>query len=242
MFSTLLHHARPAVAAPSQCAVCHAWQAHRLCMACRDRHLRATPRCLQCGIDVPEGIQVCGACLTDPPAFDACVAAAEHGYPWNRLVTQFKFHEGLDLVAPLGALLLEAIERRQATHALPRPRWIVPVPLADQRLAERGYNQAWELARWLAARHPGSTARADLVLRLRDTAHQLQLTAAQRRANLRAAFMVEPAQAAALRGADVALVDDVMTTGATAQEVAHQLKRAGASHVQVWVVTRTPRS
>lgn len=241
MFSTLLHHARHAVTAPSQCAVCHAWQAHRLCTACRDRHLRPMPRCLQCGIDVPEGIRVCGACLTDPPAFDACIAAAEHTHPWNRLVAQLKFHEGLDLVAPLGALLHQAIGHRQTTHALPRPRWIVPVPLADARLAGRGYNQAWELARWLGTRSPGSTARADLVLRLRDTAHQLQLTAAQRRANLRAAFMVEPTQAPDIRGADIALVDDVMTTGATAHEVAHQLKRAGAAHVQVWVVTRTPR-
>lgn len=241
MFTALLRQARQAAAAPSQCAVCHAWQAHRLCTTCRDRYLRPVPRCLQCGIDVPDGVRVCGTCLTDPPAFDACVAVAEHGFPWNRLVAQLKFHEGLDLVAPLGTLLLEAIERRQAVDALPRPRWIVPVPLADARLAERGYNQAWEIARWLAARRPGSTARTDLVVRLRDTAHQAQLTADQRRTNLRAAFMVEPAGAGDIQGADIAVVDDVMTTGATAHEVARQLKRAGAAHVQVWVVTRTPR-
>lgn len=248
MLTALLHRSRhafgAALALPSQCAVCRAWQDRRLCQACIARSLRRPPRCRQCAIEVPAGTTHCGACLVQPPPFDACVAAADHAWPWDRLVAQFKYHEALDLVAPLGALLVEALDARRREAPLPAPRWIVPVPLADDRLGERGYNQAWELARWLAAQWPGAAgARADarLARRLRTTPQQARLGAAQRRDNMRGVFMVDPARAHAVAGSTVALVDDVLTTGATAAELARQFKRAGARHVQVWVLTRTPR-
>lgn len=249
LFTDLLERSRRAVsrplALPSQCAVCHAWQGHRLCRDCVGRFGRAPPRCRRCAIEVPAGTIACGACLLDPPPFDACVAAADHAWPWHRLVAQLKFRESLDLLEPLGQRLLQALAARQQDDPLPAPDWIVPVPLAGDRLAERGYNQAWELARWLASRRPlpPGTARADarLTSRLRTTPHQLALTAPARRANMRGAFMVEPARAAELAGTSVALVDDVLTTGATAAELARQFKLAGARHVQVWVLTRTPR-
>ena len=115
------------------------------------------------------------------------------------------------------------------------PDLVVPVPLAAARSRERGFNQAWEIARRLRA-----PARADVLLRVKDTPHQLTLPRERREANMRDAFAVEPRQARRLRDADVAVVDDVMTSGATAAEVARTLLRAGARRVRIWVVARTP--
>ena len=117
---------------------------------------------------------------------------------------------------------------------------LLPVPLSGKRLRERGYNQAWELARRLGrALHCPADAR--LLLRVKDSPHQLALPPAQRAANVRGAFAVEPRRISELRGREVALIDDVMTTGATAAEIVRVLLQAGAARVQVWVLARTPR-
>jgi ComF family protein len=134
------------------------------------------------------------------------------------------------------AQALHVAVRRAAGEA---PDLVLPVPLSATRLAERGYNQAWELARRVA-RLAALPARADVLLRPLDTAHQADLNRAARQHNLRQAFMVDPRQRAAVQGRRVALVDDVMTTGATVREAAAALKRAGAAAVQVWVLARTP--
>lgn len=224
-------------ALPSQCAVCRNWQSRRICRDCVMRFGPTVPRCACCAMRVPEGIRICGTCLRHPPPYTHTVAAADHHYPWSRLVAELKFRSGLDLVEPLAQRLLAALQRHDDTRA--RPELILPVPLSPARLAERGYNQAWELARWLA-RRLGVPAHADWLLRLRDTGHQIELSLQQRQGNLRGAFAVEPRKLEALRGRQVAIVDDVMTTGATAGELARTLLHAGAAGVQVWVVTRTP--
>lgn len=171
-----------------------------------------------------------------PPPFDAAFAGAGYAHPWSGLVTRFKFGAALDLADALAARILAA-RRRDTT---PWPQLLLPVPLAPERLRERGFNQAWELARRLAAAGP---ARADarLLLRLRATAHQLDLPPERRAANVRGAFAVEPLRRGELAGRHVALVDDVMTSGATLAELARVLKQAGAARVEAWVVARTPR-
>ena len=116
---------------------------------------------------------------------------------------------------------------------------MLPVPLSPARLAERGLNQSWEIARRVA-RELGLAARADALLRLRDTPHQVGLSRQQRLHNLQGALCVEPARQRTIEGRDIALVDDVMTTGATAAACAEVLLRAGAASVQAWVVARTP--
>ena len=113
------------------------------------------------------------------------------------------------------------------------------MPLAPQRLAQRGYNQAWELARRVAAALH-LPARPDWLQRPLDTAPQAGLARAARQVNLRNAFMVEPRHRASLAGRRMALVDDVMTTGATLREAAATLLRSGAGAVDVWVLARTP--
>ena len=163
------------------------------------------------------------------------MCAVDYLFPWNRLVAALKFDAAIDLAPPLAALLTAAIERRAA----PPPQFVVPVPLAPGRLATRGYNQAWELGRRVA-RHLGIPARADLLQRLIETAPQAELTRAERLANLRAAFAVAAGHGSALAGRHVALVDDVMTTGATVTEATAALRRAGAARVDVWIFARTP--
>jgi ComF family protein len=171
-----------------------------------------------------------------PAPLERTIAAVDYGYPWDDLVRRFKFGAALDLADTLARRVLDAVRRSE----VPRPDWLLPVPLASQRLRQRGYNQAWELARRVACGLP-CTSDARLMLRLKDTPHQLALAPEKRAANVRCAFAVEPRRRHGLRDRSVAVLDDVMTTGATAAEIARTLWQAGASSVQVWVLARTPR-
>lgn len=220
---------------PSLCAVCGLWSRGSLCGACRDRFAAPRLRCPRCALPLTAAQAPCGACLRHPPPFDAAVCAVDYLFPWNRLVAALKFGAAIDLAPPLAALLAAAVDRQSPQ----RPQIVVPVPLAPGRLAARGYNQAWELGRRVA-RRLGIRARVDLLQRLIETPPQAELSRAERLANLRAAFAVAPAQCSAIAGGHIALVDDVMTTGATVTEAAAALRRAGAARVDVWVVARTP--
>ena len=226
-------HAPSIADLPGQCEVCRSWSGGRLCSACCAAHAPAVPRCERCALRLHGSATVCGACLHTPPPQTRCRCVADYGFPWDRLIADFKFRGRVDLAPALAALLA------QATAGAPRPDLVLAVPLSPQRLAERGYNQAWELARRVARRHR-LPADATLLSRPVDTAHQADLSRAARLANLRAAFLVDPHRRGLLQGRHVALVDDVLTTGATAREAASALLRAGAASVDVWVLARTP--
>ena len=221
---------------PSLCAICRGWGVQRVCAQCVQRFAPVVPRCQRCALQVPDGVALCGACLTAPPPFASALAAVEYAHPWDALITHFKFHGALDLAPALARRLLDAFERSEVAA----PTLLLPLPLSNARLRERGHNQAWELARRIgrALRCP---ADARLLLRVKDTPHQLALPPEQRASNVRGAFAVEPRRLAEVRGRRVTLVDDVMTTGATAAEASRTLLQAGASEVNVWVVARTPR-
>ena len=255
LLSRALLSARTRVQPPSQCEVCRQWGNSALCADCIARYAAPLPRCQRCGLRLGLSTPACGACLRDPPPFEHTVCVADYGFPWDRLIAHFKFEGRVDLAGLLADALADVLEGvlegvlagalvQQPHETLtdggaPRASLVLPVPLSASRLAERGYNQAWEIARRVAAR-AGLPARADLLLRPWDTAHQAGLGRSERQLNLRTAFMVDPRQRAALQGQCVALVDDVMTSGATAREAAAVLLRAGAAAVQVWVVARTP--
>jgi ComF family protein len=227
---------RAAAQLPSLCAICRSWGLQRVCADCVQRFAPELRRCRRCALQVPAGIDLCGACLTDPPPFTHALAAVDYAHPWDGLITRFKFHAALDLAPALARRVLSAFEHSDTPH----PALLLPVPLSDARLRERGYNQAWELARRIGrALHCPADAR--LLLRLKDTPHQLAFPPEQRAGNVRGAFAIEPRRLAELRGRRVTLVDDVMTTGATVAEAARVLLQAGASEVGVWVVARTPR-
>lgn len=221
---------------PTQCALCRDWSHARLCEACITRFALPHPRCERCAIAVPAAVSLCGACTRQPPPFVRAVAAVDYVAPWDDLVRRFKFDAALDLADALARCILDAVGR----SAAPVPDWLLPVPLSAQRMRERGYNQAWELARRVARALP-CTGDAELLLRVADTPHQLSLPPAERAANVRGAFAVEPRRRHALRDRHVAVIDDVMTTGATLSEVARTLLQGGAASVQIWVLARTPR-
>ncbi len=225
----------PRLRPAGQCAVCRSWDAQPLCADCVARFAPAVPRCQRCGLRLAAASPMCGACLADPPPFDACVVGCDYAFPWDRLIADFKFNARVELAAPLAQRLRTAIER----SAHPLPQWVLPVPLAPQRLAERGYNQAWELARRLA-QSLGCRADAQLLERPLAGAHQAELGLAQRRQNLKGAFVPKAHRHASLHGRHVAVVDDVMTSGATLREAAAALRRGGAVRVDAWVLARTP--
>lgn len=226
--------ARP-LAAPGQCEVCRQWTRGALCGDCITRFASAVPRCACCGLRLGLAAPACGACLHAPPPFERTHCVADYGFPWDTLIARFKFASAVELAGELARRLHAALPADEPDP----PTLVLPVPLSPRRLAERGYNQAWELARRVA-RLRGLPARADVLLRPAETAHQADLDRAARQHNLRSAFMVDPRQRGAVQGRRVALVDDVMTTGATVREAASTLRRAGAAAVHVWVLARTP--
>jgi ComF family protein len=220
---------------PGQCAVCRGWTGAAVCTACVGRFAAPQPRCGRCGLRLAVPAPACGACLAAPPPFTACVVACDYAFPWDRLIAAFKFEARVELAAPLADRLVQALRDSDAA----RPDWVVPVPLAPRRLAERGYNQAWELARRVAdALHLPS--RASLLQRHAEGEHQAALGLAERRRNLRGAFIAGGDRQVSLHGAHVAVVDDVMTSGATLAEAALALQRAGVRRVDAWALARTP--
>ena len=206
-----------------------------MCSSCTGRYATPTFRCQRCAAVVVAGIEVCGGCLLATPPFSSALAAVDYAYPWDRLINDFKFNGQLDLAESLSGLLIGAQRQRPQCA----PDLMLPVPLSVGRLRERGYNQSWELARRCAARL-NCRADAGLLLRIKDTAHQSDLPRERRAPNVLGAFAVEPTRRAELRGRSVTLIDDVMTTQATAAEATRSLLAAGATAVHLWVVARTP--
>lgn len=192
----------------------------------------ALPRCATCAVALPAAQPRCGACLRHPPPLDACFAAVPYGYPWNECIAQFKFRNDPGWAGTLAGLVRNV---PGAADALERAELVLPVPLAPARLRERGYNQALELARRLAPRQ----ADGRLLLRIRETLVQSELSREERLRNVAGAFAVEPLRHAEVRGRSIVLVDDVMTSGASLFAAAQALREAGAGWVAGLVVART---
>jgi len=196
------------------------------------RFAQPVPRCTGCALPVAAGIGRCGACLRSAPPLDACFAAVPYGYPWSGCIASYKFHGNPGWAETLASLLRST---PWVEPALEQADWVLPMPLSRQRLRERGFNQALELARRLA---PAQTD-AGLLLRIRDTLPQSALPRSERLRNVSQAFAVAPLRASELRGRRVVLVDDVMTSGASLFAAATALRAAGAGHVTGLVVART---
>jgi len=180
--------------------------------------------CPRCALASPSGAQ-CGRCLAQPPHYDATVAALGYRFPADVLVQALKFRGEVALAAPLASFL----SRKLSGETIDA---VIPVPLSAARLRERGYNQAAEIAKRLGR----GRLELELCERTRDGPPQMDLPFGERQRNVRGAFRVRRS----LAGATVAVVDDVMTTGATLDEIARTLKAAGAARVVNWVVARTP--
>ncbi len=211
------------------CLLCGANSHTGLCCAACDAELpRLTEeQCPICALPTLGG-SVCGECLKQPPPFDHTVAAFSYSFPLDKLVQSLKFREHLILVN----YLADAVVKRVNT----RPDYLVALPLHPWRLRERGFNQSLLLARHIS-RRLDIPLLMDACERVRNTPPQSSLPWKERDKNMRQAFICNPN--ADVRGKHVAIVDDVMTTGASIGELARVLKQAGASEVSAWVVART---
>ncbi|OPK06815.1 MULTISPECIES: ComF family protein [Pseudomonas] len=208
-----------------------------ICTACETELPWLGDQCQTCALPLPAAGITCGQCLKQPPAFERVAVPWTYSFPVDSLITRFKHSAKW----PFGRLLAELLARfllHRFDEDLDRPDTLVPVPLAAKRLRQRGFNQAAMLARWL-----GTTLDIPcderLLLRVQDTSAQQALKAAARKNNLRHAFALAPD--APIKGRHLALVDDVLTTGATAQALARLLMDAGAARVDVYCLARTPK-
>lgn len=227
--SAMLNKWREAAAATSaaRCLLCDdPAPARALCAACwSELPWLAAPCCEQCAHPLAAP-GVCGRCIADPPHFDVVVAASRYQFPVDGLIQSCKYGGRLATIRALAAML----DRCRPEQ----PDLIVPMPLSPQRLRERGFNQALELAR-AVAQTVNAPVDAGLCLKTRETPPQTRLPWKERRKNIRGAFVV----LGDLTGRHVVVIDDVMTTGATLNELARNLKRAGAASVTGWVIART---
>jgi len=213
-------------ALPWSCLLCGAGAPDaRVCARC-DATLQRLPaaHCARCALPLTSGT-VCGACLDDPPEYDSVSAPYTYAFPVDALIHAFKYGGTLSIAPVLAAKL---------GSAAPPVDILIPMPLATGRLRERGFNQAQELAR-LAGCRLGMRVFAHACRKVADTAPQAALPWKERARNVRGAFVCD----ADLTGLSVAVVDDVITTGATLNELARNLKRAGAVQVSGWAVART---
>lgn len=218
---------------PSRCQVCGRWPAQPVCAPCQARFAASVTRCPSCALRLADGTTACGHCLRHPLPLQRCWAVVDYAYPWHTLVARFKFQQQPAWARCMAAL---ALQHADIAHALQAADGVLPVPLSTARLAERGYNQAWELVKALRPRHPLPTA----LLRLDNAADQIGQGRVARQRQMHHAFATAPAQLPQLVGRHLLVVDDVMTTGATLAAAANVLLRAGAASVSGLCFARTP--
>ncbi len=212
------------------------WFSHQgICRSCTVRLLDQRDRCCpRCGLPAGNSGRACGRCLLKAPPWESLLYVTDYQPPLSQLIKKLKYHDGTGLARVLARLLLLRWQEARRGQQLPKPELILNVPLHAYRHWRRGYNQTDLLARtlayWLSVRHS-----AGALVRIRAGAPQQTLHAGARRRNLRGAFgcCIDVA------GKTVALVDDVVTTGSTVDELTRLLLSRRAKSVQVWCICRT---
>lgn len=208
-----------------------------LCSACELDLPWLGDSCQRCALPLPMSGLTCGHCIKQPPAYESVHAPWVYGFPLDSLVIRFKHNSKW----PYGRLLAELLAQSlldSFNSGNSRPDFLLPVPLSVARLRQRGYNQAAMLAKWLSPQL-NIPCQERWLLRTQDTPAQQALDAKARKRNLLQAFSLAPG--AQVQGLHLALVDDVLTTGATAESLARLLIKAGARRVDVYCLARTPK-
>ena len=211
---------------------------HSICSACENDLPLNRFHCVICAAPFPppqtdeisDTSLVCGACQKSPPTFHSSIIPYLYALPLKQLITALKFHGNLSYVPLLAQLFINSLTHRQ--HNL--PDCIIPVPLHKHRLRERGFNQALELAK-IIAKHFNIHLDYSFCQRCKSTPFQSGLNEKERKKNLRNAFEVSKDH----QYKHVAIFDDVVTTGTTANELAGKLKQSGVEIIEVWAIART---
>jgi ComF family protein len=214
---------------PPRCLLCHqpGMPQSDLCQLCFEGLPRNRLACRRCAEPLAVNAELCVGCQQEEPAFSKVLAPFTYQYPMNVILPRFKFHQ--DLAA--GRVLAEVFSRVLETNDLPQA--LIPVPLHLSRLRQRGFDQALELAKTLSSQLQ-IPVYANALKRIRATQAQSELDAKARQRNCRHAFITNTNSIPP----HIALVDDVMTTGATVRECASVLLKAGVKRVDVWVIAR----
>ena len=213
---------------PKRCALCGA-RAHpsdpaEICRRCQPLLPWQEFGCEICGAELFE-MGVCGACLGRTPHYDRAIIPCKYRAPVAGFIQALKYHRQLQYANCLGAMICRRIWKTQS----PLPEVLIPVPLHRTRLRQRGFNQAFVIAQ-AVRREFGLEINYKLLKRVKNTRAQTGLSARARRDNVRGAFQA----VGAANYAHAALVDDVVTTGHTANAAARALKVAGVKTVSIW--------
>lgn len=219
----------------SSCVLCDAFVAEgvSLCKPCQGDLPVISHACTQCGIPLSESgeaSRVCGQCLKYPPASDYSVSLYHYEIPIDYFIAQLKFSQQLSYAAILGFLLKEQLQQIPRSEL---PEVILPVPLHTRRLIKRGFNQSLEIAR-VVSKGLGIPIDYKCVKRQKATKAQSDLDVNQRKRNIKDCFVIEKVPAYQ----HIVIIDDVVTTGATSNELAKVLKKAGVKKVGVWSIAR----
>jgi ComF family protein len=230
MLSKLVNHL-----IPSSCLLCEMENPQLICPGCSEQFfssMHSRPhRCVSCALPTLTHDTHCAACLKKPPAFDSTTVACDYVAPFDQLVLALKFGHRLAVAKAIADLLSKVV-------GPPIPDLFIAVPLGHQRLAQRGFNQALEIAKPLA-QALNRPLYSNLMHRVRDTQAQALLSPDQRQKNILQAFSLNQSDADKIHGRHIGVVDDVITTGATLHEVASCLKKYGAARVSNIVFART---
>lgn len=220
---------------PGRCVVCSDSSGRNfdLCPACEAELAQPWPCCRHCGLPATANTEFCGYCVRERFSFTRCIALSPYQPPIDRLIARLKYQRHLSCGKVLGQLLARHLEQQYRDDS--RPDTILPVPLHWARQWRRGFNQADYLAAILGSAMDIPLQRTSLA-RTRATHTQQGMNRRERQRNLRQVFDV----ARPLSGRHIALVDDVVTTGSTANLLSAALLKHGAERVDVWCLARTP--
>ncbi|MDM8546757.1 ComF family protein [Candidatus Venteria ishoeyi] len=223
------------LALSQHCFLCHSLNADIICPDCLQDLPRIGNACPRCAQALPvhlTGAEHCPFCQKQKLGFDTAQAAFQYAYPVNKLILAGKYHYRLELLRYLGTFMAQQLPLDEL------PDVLLPVPSPLSMLRRRGYNQAVELARWIQKRYPLPIDTRHVSCHNKKHAQAELTTYQERQRNVRGIFQVQPLPA---HWRHVWIIDDVMTTGATASELAKTVRHAGAEKVTVWCCARNQR-
>ncbi|WP_435236412.1 ComF family protein [Psychromonas sp. PT13] len=224
---------------PSQCLLCHLSSNQTLiCQYCHDSLAVARPCCLHCGLALSKTQYYCGDCLKQKHQFTQLHAVANYHPPYPALIKKFKYSKQLIFGELLADLLVSSIQSNILSTQLSMIDYLIPVPLHNNKLYLRGFNQAQLIAEKLS-KHLNIPILSNTVIRSKETIAQETLSLSKRKKNLRQAFEINDISKHRIRNQHIVIIDDVVTTGATVNSLSKTLLQAGAKQIDIWCICRT---